>query len=129
MYKIIYIILAPPTAHYQTTDAKARAISSLLEYCRGARRKTKSNDNSRVGVTTLLYVIYWLCITNQYNHYKNNFAHLLSKKSMKTKPELSFVGAEEEYAPRPLGELLRNFLSSSNEPLAVAYRKRKNRKL
>ena len=129
MYKIIYIILAPPTAHYQTTDAKTRAISSLLEYCRGARRKTTSNDNSRVGVTTLLYVIYWLCITNQYNHYKNNCAHLLSKKSMKTKPELSFVGAEEEYAPRPLGELLRNFLSSSNEPLAVAYRKRKNRKL
>ena len=48
---------------------------------------------------------------------------------MKTKPELSFVGAEEEYAPRPLGELLRNFLSSSNEPLAVAYSERKNRKL
>ena len=46
---------------------------------------------------------------------------------MKTKPELSFVGAEEEYAPRPLGELLRNFLSSSNEPLAIAYRERKNR--
>ena len=40
---------------------------------------------------------------------------------------MSFVGAEEEYAPRPLGELLRNFLSSSNEPLAVAYRERKNR--
>lgn len=49
--------------------------------------------------------------------------------SLETKPELSFVGAEEEYAPRPLGELLRNFLSSCNEPLAVAYRERKNRKL
>ena len=56
--KIIYIILASPTAHYQPTDAKTRAISSLLEYCRGARRKTKSNDNSRVGVATLLYVTY-----------------------------------------------------------------------
>ena len=55
---MIFIILAPPTAHYQTTDAKTRAISSLLEYCRGARRKTKSNDNSRVGVATLLYVTY-----------------------------------------------------------------------
>ena len=36
-----------------------------------------ASDNSRVGFTTLLYVTYWLCITNQYNHYKNNFAHLL----------------------------------------------------
>ena len=74
---MIFIILALPTAHYQTTDAKTRAISSLLEYCRGARRKTKSSDNSQVGATTLLYVTYWLCITNQYNHYKNHFAHLL----------------------------------------------------
>ena len=32
-----------------------------------------ASDNSRVGFTTLLYVTYWLCITNQYNHYKNNF--------------------------------------------------------
>ena len=36
-----------------------------------------ASDNSRVGVTTLLYVTYWFCINNQYNHYKNNFAHLL----------------------------------------------------
>ena len=39
-----------------------------------------ASDNSRVGVTTLLYITYWFCITNQYNHYKNNFAHLLIKK-------------------------------------------------
>ena len=36
-----------------------------------------ASDNSRVGFTTLLFVTYWLCITNQYNHYKNNFVHLL----------------------------------------------------
>ena len=53
---MIFIILAPPTAHYQPTDAKTRAISSLLEYCRGTRRKTKSNDNSRVGIATLPYI-------------------------------------------------------------------------
>lgn len=47
---------------------------------------------------------------------------------MKTKPELSLAGAEVEYAPRPLGDLLRNLLSSSNEPLAVAYREREKRK-
>ena len=42
-----------------------------------------ASDNSRVGATTLLYVTYWLCITNQYNHYKNNFAHLLKTSVLK----------------------------------------------
>ena len=35
------------------------------------------SDNSRVGVATLLHVTNWFCITNQYNYYKNHFAHLL----------------------------------------------------
>ena len=37
--------------------------------------------NNRVGVTTLIYFMRWTYIINQYNHYKNNFAHLLISKS------------------------------------------------
>ena len=37
-----------------------------------------ASDNSRVGVATHLHVTNWFCITNQYNHKKNHFAHLLS---------------------------------------------------
>ncbi len=34
------------------------------------------------------------------------------------------VGSEEQYGPRPVGEILHNYLKDSNSPLAVAYRDR-----
>ena len=45
-------------------------------YCASSTPK-----NNRVGVTTLIYFMRWTYIINQYNHYKNNFAHLLVSKS------------------------------------------------
>ena len=42
---------------------------------------SSSPKNNRVGVTTLIYFMRWTYIINQYNHYKNNFAHLLISKS------------------------------------------------
>lgn len=41
-------------------------------------------------------------------------------KNIKTMP-----GSEAQYDPRPIGEILQEYFSTSNEPLAVAYRKRK----
>ena len=41
-------------------------------YCASSTPK-----NNRVGVTTLIYFRRWTYIINQYNHYKNNYAHLL----------------------------------------------------
>ena len=45
-------------------------------YCASSTPK-----NNRVGVTILIYFRRWSYIINQYNHYKNNFAHLLISKS------------------------------------------------
>ena len=45
-------------------------------YCASSTPK-----NNPVGVTTLIYFMRWTYIINQYNHYKNNFAHLLISKS------------------------------------------------
>ena len=39
------------------------------------------------------------------------------KKNKRTR-----VGSEAQYGPRPVGEILHNYLESNNEPLAVAYR-------
>ena len=65
--------------YYIVFDTKNRntELDTLLYNPCTAYCALSASDNSRVGVTTLLYVTYWLCITNQYNHYKNNFAHLL----------------------------------------------------
>ena len=66
-----------------------------------------ASDNSRVGVATLLYVTYWFYITNQYNHYKNNFAHLLRQKPIKTLVVSSNLGVL-------LMALIRLYLSKLN---------------
>lgn len=34
------------------------------------------------------------------------------------------VGSEVQYGPRPIGELIDEYFEESNEPLAVAWRKR-----
>ena len=42
---------------------------------------------------------------------------------MKTKKR-NRVGSEEQYGPRPVGEILNEILQNGNSPLAAAYRKR-----
>jgi len=41
-----------------------------------------------------------------------------------TKCKTSRVGSEAQYDPRPVGEILNEFLENSDAPLAVAYRER-----
>ena len=41
-----------------------------------------------------------------------------------TKNNTSRVGSEAQYDPRPVGEILNEFLENSDAPLAVAYRER-----
>lgn len=41
-----------------------------------------------------------------------------------TKSNTSRVGSEAQYDPRPVGEILNEFLENSDAPLAVAYRER-----
>ena len=62
-----------------------------------------ASDNSRVGVATLLHVTNWFCITNQYNHYKNHYAHLLNTKIWSKIAEVIFwtllkYGLNQSYA-------------------------------
>ncbi len=40
------------------------------------------------------------------------------------KVNFSRVGSEQQYGPRPVGEILNDFLNKSNSPFAVAYRER-----
>lgn len=49
--------------------------------------------------------------------------NLTAKSNMRNK-NVSRVGSEVQYGPRPVGEILQDYLKNSNEPLAVAYRNR-----